>query len=109
MTTFTAFAGDIVFGSLILVAGFWISNLAYRGIGKASSENSKLMASIARVAILGVVIAMGLRAMGNAKQIVELAFGLSFGAVAMALSFGLGGCESAGELTASWLSRWARD
>jgi len=51
----------------------------------------------ARIAILGVVIAMGLRATGIADDIVDLAFLLTFGAVAVAaaLSFGLGDREAA--------------
>jgi hypothetical protein len=111
VTTFIGFAGDIVLGGLILVIGFWLANLAYRAIARASGEDSSGLASIARIAILGVVIAMGLRAMGIANEIVQLAFALSFGAVAVAvaLSFGLGGREAAGKLMEHWLSRWRRD
>jgi hypothetical protein len=108
VTTFIGFAGDIVLGGLILVVGFWLANLAYGAIDKASGEHSAGLASVARIAILGVVIAMGLRAMGIANEIVQLAFGLSFGAVAIAvaLSFGLGGREAAGKLMEHWVSRW---
>ena len=108
VTTFIGFAGDIVLGGLILVVGFWLANLAYSAIDKASGEHSAGLASVARIAILGVVIAMGLRAMGIANEIVQLAFGLSFGAVAIAvaLSFGLGGREAAGKLMEHWVSRW---
>lgn len=111
MTTFISFSGDIVLGGMILVVGYWLSNLAYRTIDKVSGEQSSGLAGVARVAILGVVIAMGLRAMGIANEIVELAFGLSFGAIAIAvaLSFGLGGREAAGKLMEHWLSRWRRD
>jgi len=47
------------------------------------------------------VIAMGLRAMGIGDEIVNLAFGLVLGAVAVAaaLAFGLGGREAAGQVT----------
>ena len=50
---------------------------------------------------------MGLRAMGIADDIVNLAFALTFGAiaVAIALSFGLGGREAAGKQMEHWLSR----
>jgi hypothetical protein len=108
VTMFTRFAGDIVLGGLILAIGFWIANLAYDAIDKASGEHSSGLAVIARIAILGVVIAMGLRAMGIANEIVQLAFGLTFGAVAVAvaLSFGLGGREAAGELMSHWVKRW---
>ena len=111
VTTFIGFAGDIVLGGLILVIGFWLANLAYDAIAKASGDQSTGLASVARLAILGVVIAMGLRAMGIANEIVQLAFALSFGAVAVAvaLSFGLGGREAAGKLMEHWLSRWRRD
>jgi Conserved TM helix len=111
VTTFISFSGDIVLGSMILIVGFWLSNLAYRAIDKASGEHTSGLAAVARIAILGVVIAMGLRAMGIANEIVHLAFGLSFGAVAVAvaLSFGLGGRESAGKLTELWVSRWRKD
>lgn len=110
VTTFIGFAGDIVLGGLILAIGFWLANLAYAAIDRASGENSSGLAAIARIAILGVVIAMALRAMGIANEIVQLAFALSFGAVAVAvaLSFGLGGRESAGKLTEHWVSRWRK-
>src|SRR3546814_13328718 len=62
------------------------------------------MARIARVAILGLVVAMGLRAMGVADDIVNLAFGLVLGAVAVAiaLAFGLGGRDAAGKVAQRW-------
>ncbi len=111
VTGFIQFGGDIILGGLILVIGFWLANLAYNAISKASGENTGGLASIARIAILGVVIAMGLRAMGIANEIVQLAFGLSLGAVAVAvaLSFGLGGREAAAKLTEYWLARWRKD
>ena len=63
--------------------------------------------AVARGAILGLVLAMGLRAMGIADDIVNLAFGLTLGAVAvaLALSFGLGGREAAGRQMEYWLAR----
>jgi hypothetical protein len=111
VTTFIGFGGDIVLGGLILVVGFWLANLTHKAIDKASGEHTSGLAAVARIAILGVVIAMGLRAMGIANEIVQLAFALSFGAVAVAvaLSFGLGGREAAGKLTEHWVSRWKRD
>jgi len=51
------------------------------------------------------------RAMGIADDIVNLAFGLTLGAiaVAVALSFGLGGREAAGKLTQHWPSKFHSD
>ena len=111
VTTFIAFSGDILLGSAILVVGFWLSGVAATAIHRASPEGGKLPANVARFAILGLVIAMGLRAMGIANEIVQLAFGLTLGsvAVAVALAFGLGGREAAGKLLEHWLAKLRRD
>jgi hypothetical protein len=107
VTMFIAFGGDVLLGALILIVGFWLANVAYRAIDKTSGEGTKGLAQVARLAILGLVIAMGLRAMGIASDIVNLAFGLTLGAVAIAvaLSFGLGGREAAGRQMEHWLGR----
>ncbi len=108
VTIFIKFGGDVLLGSAILAIGFWLANLAHEGIDRAAGPNSRGLARIARFAILGLVIAMGLRAMGIADDIVNLAFGLTLGAIAVAfaLSFGLGGREAAGKLMDHWLSRF---
>ena len=110
VTSFIRFGGDILLGSAILVIGFWLANVAYEAIDRASGPGTRGLARIGRYAILALVIAMGLRAMGIADDIVNLAFGLTLGAVAVAvaLSFGLGGREAAGKLMDHWLSRFRR-
>lgn len=102
---FIAFGADILLGLAIFVIGYWLADLAAKAIVRANPE-SRGMARIARVAILGLVIAMGLRAMGVADDIVNLAFGLVLGAiaVAVALAFGLGGREAAGRVADRWAS-----
>lgn len=103
LTNLTEFAGDILLGSIIMVVGFWLSNLVYGALNKGDS--SAMVANIARFAIMGLVMAMGLRAMGIANEIVNLAFGLTLAAiaVAVALAFGLGGRDAAGKLLNRWL------
>lgn len=97
VTLFIEFGGHVLMGGVILVIGFWLAGLARRVIEQADNEHSRLLSRIAQFAILGLVFAMGLRAMGIANEIVQLAFGLVLGAiaVAVALSFGLGGREAA--------------
>lgn len=109
--TFIRFGGDVLLGSVILVVGFWLANLAHEAIDRAAGPSSQGLARIGRFAILALVLAMGLRAMGIADDIVNLAFGLTLGAVAVAvaLSFGLGGREAAGKLMSHWLARWSGD
>jgi hypothetical protein len=101
------FGGQVLLGLVIIAAGFWLSNLASDAIRRVSGDGSAGVAGIARFAILGIVVAMGLRAMGLADDIVNLAFGLTLGAVAVAvaLSFGLGGRDAAGRQMEHWLGR----
>jgi hypothetical protein len=110
VTLFIKFGADVLLGAAILAIGFWLANLAYKAIDKAAGAGSAGLAMVARLAILGLVIAMGLRAMGIANDIVNLAFGLTLGAVAVAvaLSFGLGGREAAGKQMEHWLAKWRK-
>jgi uncharacterized membrane protein YqhA len=107
VTTFISFGGDVLLGAVILLVGFWLSGVAHAAIMRTGAENAKGLGRLAQVAIIGVVIAMGLRAMGIADDIVNLAFGFTFGAiaVAVALAFGLGGREAAGRQMEYWLSK----
>lgn len=111
VTTFITFGGDILLGSAILVVGFWLSSLAAGAIARTGKEGSTFAANVARFAILGLVTAMGLRAMGIANEIVQLAFGLTLGAVAVAfaLAFGLGGRDAAGKLLEHCVARLLRN
>ena len=108
---FIRFGGNVLLGAVILIIGSWLANVAHDAIKRANTTHSEGLASIARVAILGLVIAMGLRAMGIADDIVNLAFLLTFGAVAVAvaLSFGLGGREAAGRQMEYWLSKLRKE
>lgn len=110
VSMFIQFGGDVLLGVGILLVGFWLASLAHQAILRASNE-SVGMAGIARFAILGLVLALGLSAMGIADDIVNMAFAFVFGAVAVAvaLSFGLGGREAAGKQMEHWLSRLRKD
>jgi len=111
VATFIEFGGQVLLGGAIIIIGLWISKLAYEAINSLSGEHTAFFAMLARLAILGLVFAMGLRAMGIADDIVNLAFALTLGsvAVAVALSFGLGGREAAGRQMEHWLSRFRGD
>jgi Conserved TM helix len=108
---FIKFGGDILLGVAILTVGFWLANLAYQAILKSNEGKAVGVAAIARFAILGLVLAMGLSAMGIADQIVNTAFALVFGAiaVAIAIAFGLGGREAAGKQMEYWLAKLRKD
>lgn len=97
------FGANVVMGLVILGVGNLLATLAYNALQSTGSN----FAQLARFAILGLVLAMGLRAMGFADDIVTLAFGLTLGAiaVAVALSFGLGGRQAAGNQMERWFTR----
>jgi len=90
-------SGQIFFGIIILMLGVLVSNLTVSTLSK-SADNSFII-PIARFAIVGIFLAFALHTMGIAESIVNLAFGLTLGAVsvAFALAFGLGGREAAGK------------
>lgn len=89
-------AGRVFFGMIILAAGSFAANLAGDTLAKGDSA---WMASIAKIAVMAIFLAFGLSTMGIAENIVNMAFGLTLGAaaVAFALAFGLGGREAAGK------------
>ncbi|RLL34796.1 hypothetical protein D9K80_10280 [Acinetobacter cumulans] len=94
---FIHFGANILLGAVILVIGFWLANVVANVVQRGEYNSSRWLANLVRVLIMGLVVAMGLRAMGIADSIVNLAFGLTLGAVAVAfaLAFGLGGRQPA--------------
>jgi hypothetical protein len=101
-----AIAGQVLIGVVVFAIGLYLANLAYNLILSSGTAQSRLLAQSARVAIIALVGAMALNRMGIAPNIVNLAFGLILGgiAVAIALAFGLGGREVAREELKSWVS-----
>jgi hypothetical protein len=99
------FAGQVLLGLVILLIGNYLATLAYQALSRTPERTG--LATIVRYAILALVVAMGLKAMGIADDIVQLAFGLALGAVAvaLALAYGLGGREAAGHHLEQCLSR----
>lgn len=86
-----ALAGNVVFGGLIIAAGFLIANVLAQIMGRGTG------ATVVRYATIALFVAMGLKYMGLADSIITIAFGAVVigGALAAALAFGLGGREAA--------------
>ncbi len=97
ISEFLIFFGNVVLGLIVLGLGMYLANLADRTIRNSDMQNSGVLATAARYAIILLTLAMALRQMGIAEDIVTLAFGLLLGAiaVAVALAFGLGGRQIA--------------
>jgi hypothetical protein len=84
----------------------YLANLAFSIITSSGSGQARILGHAARIAIIAFVSAMALRQMGVATDIVNLAFGLLLGAIAVAitLAFGLGGRNIAAEQVRNWLN-----
>lgn len=82
---------QVLFGAVIIAAGFFIANLLARTVGSGT------MSTVIRYGTLALFVAMGLQFMGIADSIINLAFGALVvgGALAAALAFGLGGRDAA--------------
>jgi len=101
---FLTFAGHILMGVLIFGLGLWLAQLVAKAISTSDSRNARRLALVARVVILALAGAMALRQTGLANEIVNLAFGLTLGAVAVAfaIAFGLGGRDLASRTLEEW-------
>ena len=108
VTAVLGIAAQVLVGVVIFAIGLYIANLAYRVIKAGGS--SGMLAQSARVVILAFVGALALAQMGVAPNIVNLAFGLLLGAVAVAIAiaFGLGGRDVAGKQLQEWLNELKR-
>lgn len=86
-----ALAGSVLFGGLIIAAGFLIANVLVKIMGEG------IAATVIRYATIALFVAMGLNYMGLADSIINMAFGAVVigGALAAALAYGLGGRDAA--------------
>lgn len=103
-----AIGGRVFYGLVVLAIGLYLANMAYNLITSSGNSQAKLLGQIARIGIIVLVSAMALQQMGIAPSIVNLAFGLFMGAmaVAIALAFGLGGRDIASSQIQDWLEQF---
>ncbi|MEO0432235.1 MAG: mechanosensitive ion channel [Cyanobacteria bacterium J06656_5] len=95
----------VLSGVVVFAIGLYAANLAFRLINGMGMSSSGTLAQAARIAIIAFVGAMALQQMGVATSIVNLAFGLLLGAiaVAIAIAFGLGGRDVAADNLREWV------
>ncbi|NEO12849.1 MULTISPECIES: mechanosensitive ion channel [unclassified Moorena] len=100
----------VLSGLVVLAIGLFLANFAFNLITGSGARQSNILAQVARIAIIAFSLALGLQQMGIAPDIVNLAFGLLLGAiaVAIALAFGLGGRDVAGEQVREWLDSFKK-
>jgi hypothetical protein len=98
--------GQILSGLVVFAVGLYLANLAFNLIASSGSGQAQILGHTARIAIIVFIGAMALRQIGVATDIVNLAFGLLLGAVAVAIAiaFGWGGKDIAAEQMREWLT-----
>ena len=91
--------GRILAGLIVFAVGLFLANLAFNIITSSGDRQAMILGQVARIAIIALVSAMALQQIGIASDIVNLAFGLLLGAiaVAVALAVGLGSRDIARE------------
>lgn len=103
--------GQVLAGLIVFAVGLYFANLVFNLITSSGSRQSRILGQAARIAIIAFSVAMALQQMGIASDIVNLAFGLLLGAiaVAIALAFGLGSRDIAAGQVREWLSSFKED
>jgi len=106
VANFMVLAGHILLGLVVFGVGLFLANLAAETVRSSQTAQANLLAMASRVSIIVLASAMALRQMGLANEIINLAFGILLGsiAVAIAIAFGLGGRDVA----ARFLDDWAK-
>ncbi|MDF2065923.1 mechanosensitive ion channel [Bacillus sp. Cr_A10] len=104
-----AYLPSVIAAIIILAVGFWLANLVEKLVGslmKHASGTPHFLRYVAKYAILAFAFFMALDQLGIAASIINSAFILILGGVALAfgLAFGLGGKEHA----ARYLSKMER-
>lgn len=99
-TAIFAYLPMVLAAVLILAVGFWLANLAEKFIGsvmQTKQGNPHILRYVAKYAILAFAFFMALSQLGIAPAIINAAFILILGGVALAfgLAFGLGGRDHA--------------
>jgi len=104
-----SFLAMVALGLIVIGIGIFVANLV-ANILQATGRSQTLI-TFTRVFIIVLSVAIGLRAMGFANDIILLIFGLILGAaaIAAAIAFGLGGRQVAGELLARWTKAGGSD
>jgi hypothetical protein len=107
MNVFIGFFWKVVLAVVILAIGLYFANLAYGAVMKTSMNNANFIGRAAQVAIVVFSAAIALRQVGVANEIINLAFGITLAAIALAtaLAFGLGSQRIAERELDSFLTR----
>ena len=112
--TLIAYLPHLIAAAVILAVAVFFGNWTRDRIarspeigGNGNRSELRLVPSVVRIGILAIGTFMALRELQIAPEIVNVAFTLTLGAIALAaaLAFGLGGRDVAGRIAQSWYER----
>lgn len=105
-----SYVPSVIAAVVIVILGIVLGDLVAALISASTGalHGGPTLARIGKGGVIVLAVFMSLQELGVATDIVTTAFAIIFGAVALALalSFGLGNRELAGEVTRSWYERW---
>lgn len=92
-----------------IVLGQFVGGLI--GASAGALHGGRALAKVGSGGVILLSVFMALQELGIATDIVTTAFAILFGAIALALAlaFGLGGRELAGEITREWYARYRKE
>jgi hypothetical protein len=92
-----------------IVLGGFVGGLIAAAVG--AMQGGRALARVGRGGVILLAVFMALQELGIATDIVTTAFAILFGAIALALalSFGLGNRDLAGEVTRAWYEQYRRE
>ncbi len=101
---------SVVAAIVIIIVGIVLGDFVGGLIGAStvSLHGGPTLARVGKGGVVLLAVFMALQELGVATEIVTTAFAIIFGAIALALalSFGLGNRELAGEITRAWYERY---
>lgn len=105
-----SYVPSVIAAVVIVILGLVLGDLVAALIGASTGalHGGPTLARIGKGGVVMLAVFMSLQELGVATDIVTTAFAIVFGAVALALalSFGLGNRDLAGEVTRAWYERW---
>jgi hypothetical protein len=106
LNTFIGFFWQVILAVVIFAIGLYLANLAYKAILATGTNQANFIGRMAQFAVIIFASAIALREVGVANDIINLAFGITLGAigVAAALAFGLGSQQIAGREVDNFIS-----
>ena len=113
VSTLVSYIPSVIAAIVIILVGIVLGGFV-GGLIAASAggvHGGRALARIGRGGVLVLAVFMALQELGIATDIVTTAFAILFGAIALALalSFGLGNRELAGEITREWYTQYRRE